>query len=125
VEGNDFSVNSTLDSVLSSVLRFGLTIALLITLAGGTIVLWQHGMDTVDYSVFNGESSSLTHIQAILSGAYHGNTKAIIQLGILFMILTPIARVLSCTIVFSFQRDIIYIVLSVFVLAVLLFSLTL
>ena len=52
----------------------------------------------------------------------HGNPAAIIQLGILLLIATPIARVLFAIIGFAIERDRLYIVVSLTVLAVLMFG---
>jgi uncharacterized membrane protein len=58
-----------------------------------------------------------------VSGAFHGQSLAIIQLGLLMLIATPIARVLFSVIAFLLERDFLYVVVSGIVLAVLLFSL--
>ncbi|HBZ00602.1 MAG TPA: DUF1634 domain-containing protein, partial [candidate division Zixibacteria bacterium] len=48
----------------------------------------------------------------------------IIQFGILILIATPIARVAFSIYAFARQRDIVYIIITIFVLAALLFSFT-
>ena len=46
-----------------------------------------------------------------------------VQLGLLLLIATPIARVVLAAVGFAFERDRMYVVVSLIVLAVLLFSL--
>ena len=47
-----------------------------------------------------------------------------IQLGLLVLIATPIARVAFSLVAFALQRDRIYVIVTLIVLAVLLYSLT-
>ena len=51
------------------------------------------------------------------------NGRGIIQLGLLFLIATPVARVIFSILGFAAERDRMYVVFTVIVLAVLLFSL--
>jgi uncharacterized membrane protein len=55
--------------------------------------------------------------------ALHGRASEIIQLGLLVLILTPIARVFICVVGFFTQRDLLYVAVSGLVLAVLLYGL--
>jgi uncharacterized membrane protein len=50
--------------------------------------------------------------------------RGLIQLGLLVLIATPIARVISSTIGFLLRRDLLYVAISFFVLALLAYSLT-
>lgn len=111
-----------LDIVLSNVLRIGLVIAFLTTLLGGILLFWQSGNTVVDYHIFKGEPDSLKAIRSIITSSMHGEGIAIVQLGILLMIATPVSRVLLCVIMFFLQKDYLYVVLSSFVLGVLLYS---
>ena len=51
------------------------------------------------------------------------NGRAIIQLGLLLLIATPVARVLFSAIAFAIERDYMYVVITLIVLAILLYSL--
>jgi uncharacterized membrane protein len=53
-----------------------------------------------------------------------GQGRGIIQLGLLFLIATPVARVVFSIFAFSVQRDRLYVVVTLTVLAILMFSLT-
>jgi uncharacterized membrane protein len=50
--------------------------------------------------------------------------RGIIQLGLLLLIATPIARVALSVVAFAIQRDRLYLVVTLIVLAVLMYSLT-
>jgi uncharacterized membrane protein len=57
-----------------------------------------------------------------LRGIAGGQASAVIQLGILLLIATPICRVIFAVIGFLIERDRLYVVVSLVVLAVLLFG---
>ena len=73
-----------------------------------------------DFRVFRGEPFDLTTAPAIVGAAVAGGREAIIQLGVLILIATPIARVLLSLVAFALQRDRTYIVVTLIVLVVLL-----
>lgn len=111
-----------LDYVLNMVLRIGLFIAISIVLCGGAIFLWKHGSEIVDYRIFDGVPASLKGPVNIFNAALPDRLLAVIQLGIMLLIATPVVRVVTCLVVFAAERDVLYVVLSFFVLAVLLFA---
>jgi uncharacterized membrane protein len=55
-------------------------------------------------------------------GIATGDPATIIQLGILLLIATPVARVAFALVAFAIERDRLYVAVSLIVLAVLLFS---
>jgi uncharacterized membrane protein len=58
----------------------------------------------------------------IVQGAVNLTPKSVIQLGLLLLIATPVARVVLCVVGFARQRNTLYIVVSSFVLLVLVLS---
>jgi hypothetical protein len=62
-------------------------------LAGGIHYLIQFGGATPDYKVFRGEPGGLRHPFEIIHEAIHLDARGIIQLGLLLLIATPVARV--------------------------------
>jgi uncharacterized membrane protein len=77
----------------------------------------------VDYKSFRGEATYLRTIGGIVAAAFHGDARGIIQLGLLILISTPIARVVFSAVGFAWERDYRYVVITLIVLAVLLYSL--
>ena len=60
----------------------------------------------------------------MIGGVLALDPRAVIQLGLLLLIATPIARVAFSLLAFIRQRDRTYVVITAIVLAVLLYSLT-
>ena len=62
-------------------------------------------------------------MRGVVAGALALRAQSVIQLGLLVLIATPIARVAFALLAFARQRDATYVAVSALVLAVLLFSL--
>jgi uncharacterized membrane protein len=75
-----------------------------------------------NYRVFVAKPVELRHPAALLNGIARGDASAIIDLGILLLIATPICRVVFAVIAFAIERDRLYVAISLTVLAVLLFG---
>ncbi|HKW10486.1 MAG TPA: DUF1634 domain-containing protein [Gemmatimonadaceae bacterium] len=112
------------DQLLGNLLRVGVIIATILAAVGGVLYLARHGLESTDYHVFRGEPPELRRVGGIVRGAFGLNAAAIIQLGLLLLIATPVARVAMSLIAFILQRDRVYIVVTSIVLALLIFSLT-
>src|SRR5947207_707409 len=83
-----------LDQILGNLLRFGVLLAGVVGLAGGVGYLIRHGDEEMpSYREFRGEPDEYRHLSAIVAGAAALHGRAIIQLGLLILIATPIARV--------------------------------
>lgn len=112
-----------MESIIANMLRVGVFVAACFVLLGGVMYLIQHPGMLPDYRHFHGEPTVLLDPVSIFIGALHGHARNITQLGLLLLILTPIARVFLCVAGFFTQRDRLYVAVSVVVLAVLLYSL--
>jgi uncharacterized membrane protein len=115
--------DETVEQIIGDLLRGGVLLSAIVVLAGGILYLRQHGMQQPAYSRFMGEPASLCSVKGIVGWALQGRSRGIIQLGLLLLIATPIARVAFSLIAFMLQRDRIYVFITAIVLAVLLFSL--
>jgi uncharacterized membrane protein len=113
-----------LDLSVAGMLRFGVTLAACVVLAGGVLYLKHPWRPIPDYSHFHPASDSLRSIGGVVVGAFHLEPRHLIQLGLLLLIATPFARVVYCVWGFARQRDRLYVAISGTVLAVLLYSLT-
>ena len=82
-----------MDLVIGNLLRSGVVLSALIVLFGAVIYLVRHGRSPTDYQVFRGEPSDLRSVRGILRDALALQGRGIIQLGLLFLIATPVARV--------------------------------
>ena len=112
-----------IEMIMGNLLRFGVLLSAIIVLAGGFIYLWQHGTSTPQYSTFAGEPKRLREIGRIWSTAFNGRGRSVIQLGLLILISTPIARILFSIIGFILEKDILYTMITLFVLLIIIVSL--
>jgi len=115
--------DDAVEQLIGRLLQIGVLIAAAITLVGGTLLLIQHGRSPVDYSTFRGEPSYLRSLSGIVAAAFQRDTRAIVQLGLAFLIATPIARVAFTLVAFALQRDRVYVGVTFLVLTLLLFGL--
>lgn len=103
--------------ILVGVLRFGLTRD-----TGYAKVLPHHLPDLLAFHQSSGPGYFPTSIRAVVSGAIAGKPYAIIALGLLLLIATPVARVALSVLFFLAQRDWVYVGITLLVLGVLLLS---
>ncbi len=112
-----------LDQWIGNVLRAGVMAAAAVVIAGGVLYLIKYGAQTGHYHVFRGEPTDLRTVAGIVSDAASLRGRGLIQLGLLLLIGTPIARVVLSALVFAIERDYRYVVITLIVLGVLVFSL--
>jgi len=110
--------------IIGNLLRAGVIISAVVTLAGGILYLIQYSGSTAGYAVFCGTSPELCAVSGIIKSALRLDSKAIIQTGVLLLLATPFARVLFSVIIFVRQRDYTYIIVSLTVLTVLMYSMS-
>jgi uncharacterized membrane protein len=113
-----------MEELIGTLLRVGVTLAAAVVLLGGTAYLARHGLAAPQYHVFVGEPTDLRTLSGIVKGALAFRARGLIQLGLLLLIATPIARVAFSVAAFALQRDRLYFVVTLIVLAVLIYSLT-
>ena len=109
--------------IIGNLLRAGVTLAAIVVLAGGIAYLIRNGHSPADYRVFRGEPTDLRHVSGIVQDAVTLHSRGIIQLGLLILIATPIARVAFAVFAFAAEGDKMYVAFSLIVLAILMFSL--
>ena len=111
------------ERVIGTLLRWGVILAAAVVLAGGVMYLARYGSTIPDYRVFRGEPSDLRNVSGIVTGAVSWHRRGLIQFGLLLLIAVPVARVAFSVVAFALQRDRTYVVVTLIVLAVLLYSL--
>jgi len=112
-----------LEQRLGILLRAGVILSAAVTLIGGIMYLASHGGDPASYHVFAGEPAGLRTVGGVIAGVARGDSASIIQLGVLLLIATPVARVFISVIGFARERDWMYVGCSLMVLALLVYSL--
>jgi uncharacterized membrane protein len=117
------SGDKRLERVISNLLRTGVLLSGLIVLLGGILYMIRHGNNPVAYAQFHAEAEIYWSLRAILKPVVELKSQSIIELGLLLLIATPVARVVFCLIGFALERDRTYVAISAIVLIVLVFSL--
>ncbi len=112
-----------IEQIVSILLRSGVALAALVVLVGGVLYLIRFGSTLPNYVVFRGEPVDLGSVSGILREVLSLHARGLIQLGLLLLIATPVARVAFSLLAFALQRDRIYTVVTLIVLGVLIFSL--
>lgn len=111
------------EHVIGNLLRAGVLLSAAVVLAGGILYLAHHGRSHADYHVFQGQPEALRDVPGIASGAMKFDSRSIIQFGLLLLIITPIARVAFSAVSFALEKDYMYVIVSLIVLAVLIYGL--
>ncbi|HEX5437679.1 MAG TPA: DUF1634 domain-containing protein [Gemmatimonadaceae bacterium] len=112
-----------MEQLIGNLLRVGVLVAAIVVLVGGVLYLIQHGGGAPAYHVFQGEPAALRSLHAIVLGAATLQSRWVIQLGLILLIATPVARVAFSLVAFAVQRDKMYVVVTAIVLGVLVYSL--
>jgi uncharacterized membrane protein len=104
---------------LGTLLRVGVMLAALVVLIGGVFYLVSDCPANPDYRVFRAQPF---HLASVLRLAGACNGPAIIQIGIVLLIATPIMRVASAGFLFARRRDYRYTAIALIVLGALAYS---
>jgi len=112
-----------IENILANLLRGGVLLSALVVLAGAVIYLIRHGTGPVEFRVFRGEPADLRSLHGIVRSAAGLHGRGVIQLGLLLLIATPVARVLLSIFGFAKERDGAYVVFTLVVFSILLYSL--
>ncbi len=100
-----------MDEIMGRLLRTGVILAAVFVLAGGAVYLARHSTPTINYRVFQGEPEELRTV----SGIFH-EALALRGRGL-------IARVAFSVVAFLYQRDWTYVLVTLSVLGLLVYSL--
>lgn len=111
-----------MDLVVGNLLRTGVALSGAIVFTGGLIFLIRHGIETPDYRVFRGEPADLRSFRGIFQEALALRGRGIVQLGLLLLIATPVARVAYLVYAFARQRDRLYSAIALIVLVLLAYG---
>jgi uncharacterized membrane protein len=122
MEDSKHITDKDIQQVIGNLLRSGVYISMSIVLLGSIIYLFNHGSEPVDYAEFDINRVSLKAISVILAEAKTLKGAAIIQFGLLMLVFTPIARVLMSAVSFLMEKDYLYVVICLIVLAIIAIS---
>ncbi|MHB8620250.1 MAG: DUF1634 domain-containing protein, partial [Chloroflexota bacterium] len=119
----DAREKSFIADIISIILRVGVVVSAAVLLVGLVLYLIQGPSPTAVSRVLVGASSrppELTTVGQVFRGLSTGQPTAIIELGALLLLATPVIRVGASIFLFLAERDILYTVLTTIVLTILL-----
>jgi uncharacterized membrane protein len=119
----DLRQDQRMDQIMAVLLRSGVLLSASLVFIGGIIYLSRHDLPTINYRVFQGEPQEFRTVGGILREAAKLQGRGLIQLGLLILIATPVARVLFSVFAFIYERDWTYVAITMIVLALLCYSL--
>ncbi len=111
-----------MQQLIGQVLRYGVLISGVVAIIGGGWYLYQQGSGIPDYKTFHGEGEGYTSLTGIIKGLRNGSASEIIQLGVVILIATPIVRIGFSLVAFAFEKDKLYVLITLIVLSIILFS---
>jgi uncharacterized membrane protein len=115
--------DQNVEDLVGNLLRAGVILSAAVVFTGAVVYLSRHGTEAANYRVFRGEPGELRTIPGVLREASSCQGRGIIQLGLLLLIATPVARVALSIVGFAAERDWMYVGFASIVLLILLYSL--
>jgi uncharacterized membrane protein len=110
------------EGIIGNLLRIGVSVSALVVLLGGVLLMARDGLRPAeDRHEF--KPIDLRSPATILHAVVALDSRGLIMLGLLMLIATPVARVIFSVFAFGRQRDFMYILITLIVLAVLFYSL--
>jgi len=116
--------DKSVELFLGKLLRWGVLLAALVVFVGGVWFVAESSDVPQNYRVFRGEPAELRAVPQIVDQAIALRPLGLIQFGLLLLIATPVARVLFSVLGFALERDWIYVVITLLVLGLLVYTLT-
>jgi len=110
-----------LQSFIGNLLRIGVLVAMSIVVIGTVLYMFQYGQETIHYSSFTPDN--VFSLSDFFQRLIHGNSSAIMELGVIVLIFIPIARVLFTMIGFWLEKDRMYTLIAFIVLCIIAYSL--
>ncbi|MFV0470172.1 MAG: DUF1634 domain-containing protein [Dysgonomonas sp.] len=123
----DFWDARDVELYIGKLLRYGVMLSCIITLIGGVLYFYQNQSTDVKikYAPIEGKEDfgtalELREFSSIWEGVLSLNGAAIIQLGVIVLIATPILRVSFSVFAFLIEKDYMYVVITLIVLFIIL-----
>jgi uncharacterized membrane protein len=108
--------------IIGWILRVGVAASTFFVVIGGIIFLYRHGQSRPDFHTFNKVPGFISSVKGVIRGVINLKGQAIIQLGIVLLIATPIMRVIFAGIGFLVEKDYLYTFISLVVLLIIFAS---
>jgi uncharacterized membrane protein len=122
--GKHYLADKDIQVILGTLLRVGVIASMAVVFIGAVIYLVVYHSETVDYHQFNPHKTEYSSVSAIFQGLSRLDSKAIIQFGTVLLIFTPVTRIVFSIFSFLIERDYLYVIIGLFVLCIILISLS-
>jgi uncharacterized membrane protein len=112
------------ECIIGNLLRIGVIASALVVFSGGVLYLIQHGREAAPHldTFRQDETEGLREPVHIFRESTKLRSLDLIMLGLLLLISTPVARVIFSIAAFALQRDFLYVIFTLIVLCVLVYS---
>ena len=114
--------DADLKKIIGQLLRYGVLSASVIVLTGGIVYLVRHGGQYPQYHDFRGEPDKMREPMLMWQAVLRGEGRPLIQIGLLVLIATPIARIVFSIFGYLLEKDYLYTVITAIVLLVILWN---
>ncbi len=127
----EYWTNRDVNIYIGKLLRYGVILSCAVTLFGGIVYLIQHKGNLPDYKAipsgipFDGTADYLRELTGIFSAILQFDGAAIIQLGVIILIATPVLRVAFSVLAFFVEKDYLYVGITILVLAIIMANMAL
>jgi len=108
--------------IIGWILRGGVMVSIILVFIGGVFFVYRHGHSIPDYRTFKGVPVFIHDFGGIVNGVINMKGQAIIQLGIVLLIATPVVRVAFSAVGFLLEKDYLYTFITLIVLLIILAS---
>jgi uncharacterized membrane protein len=108
---------------ISLILRTGVIVSVILLLMGAILFVIQHPGTVFSFKSFEGEPDRLREVSSVFSEALQLKSRAVIQLGVIILISTPVFRVLFSFIEFLLHKDWRFVLITAIVIVTLFYSL--
>ena len=122
VKEKSSDIDRNIETVLGNLLRTGVITAASVVMIGAIIFLVRHGQEIPSYHIFKGISFNFSDFGTLYNGILSFNSVSIMELGVLLLIATPVLRVVFSVFAFLYEKDYMYVLFTLIVLLVLVFS---
>lgn len=125
---NKLVTQHDIDLIIGKLLRAGVLTASFITVLGGIVFLFQHRGSVPNYGVvtgnhvFEGAPMYLRELSSIFPHVLQFDGAAIVQLGLIVLIATPVLRVVFSLVSFVIEKDRLYIGITLLVLIIIMIN---
>jgi uncharacterized membrane protein len=112
-----------IELILGNLLRVGVITSASVVMLGAIIFIYKHGSEIPHYFRFYEQDFNLLSVKQMFEGVLSLHGFSIMQLGIFLLVATPVLRVIFSVVAFIYERDLMYVIFTIIVLSVLLYSL--